>query len=262
MPLHQPTRAFPFFDAPLPLAFAHRGGAEAGAENSLERFGRALEMGYRYLETDLRVTADGVVIAFHDATLDRATDATGRIAALPYAAVRQARIGGREPIPTLEDVLGTFPAARVNVDVKERAVIAPLAEVVRRTAAADRICVAAFSDARLGRARAVLGPRVASSLGPRGIAALRLAAYAGRPAYGLDAVQCAQVPERFGTLRVVDRRFVDTAHSLGMQVHVWTVNDPADMRRLLDLGADGIITDRLAALRELLVERHQWPPER
>src|SRR5580765_2815301 len=151
---------YPFLDHPGPIAFAHRGGAASGLENSMSAFGRAVELGYRYLETDVHATADGVLLAFHDRTLDRVTDGRGRVADLPWREVRQVRIGGVEPIPTLVELIGAWPQVRVNVDVKDASAIAPLIEVIRHTGAIDRVCVASFSEQRLASVRRELGPRL------------------------------------------------------------------------------------------------------
>ncbi|MER8185895.1 glycerophosphodiester phosphodiesterase [Kitasatospora sp. NPDC094015] len=250
-----------FLDHAGPLAFAHRGGALGHPENSLAAFEAAVALGYRYLETDVHATADGVLVAFHDSRLDRVTDRTGLVAELPWSAVGQARIGGTEPVPLLEDLLGAFPEARFNIDVKAAPAIDPLVEAVRRTNAWDRVCVGGFSDRRLAAVRAAAGPRLATSLGPREVARLRLYSLTGpllrgrrRPFAGL----CAQVPERHQGVRVVDRAFVRTAHRLGLQVHVWTVDDPGRIRALLDLGVDGIMADRIDVLRDVLHERGCW----
>ncbi len=130
-----------FLDHPRPMAFAHRGGAAHAPENSWRAFEHALGLGYWYLETDLQATADGELLAFHDRTLDRVTDRTGRIARLPYREVAKARIAGTEPIPRLEDLLAAWPDVRFNVDLKDGPVIGPLAEVLRRTGSWDRVCV-------------------------------------------------------------------------------------------------------------------------
>jgi glycerophosphoryl diester phosphodiesterase len=249
---------FPFLDSTLPLAFAHRGGAASGLENTMTAFSHAVEAGYRYVETDVHATADGMLVAFHDQTLNRVTDRTGRIAALPWSRVREAKVGGRESVPLLEDVLGAWPSLRVNIDVKADAAVEPLVEVIRRTGSIDRVCVGSFSDARLVRVRAALGPRLCSSLGPRGVLRLRSASWRGRNgAGGTPGVPCAQVPAWFG-ITVVDQRFVDHAHDLGMQVHVWTIDAPEQINRLLDLGVDGIMTDRIDTLREIYTARGLW----
>ncbi|MFF2041929.1 glycerophosphodiester phosphodiesterase [Kitasatospora sp. NPDC058170] len=251
----------PFLDQPGPLAFAHRGGDLGHPENSLAAFEAAVALGYRYLETDVHATLDGVLVAFHDSRLDRVTDRTGAVAELPWGTVSRARIGGTEPVPLLEDLLGTFPAARFNIDVKAAPAIGPLIEAVRRTNAWDRVCVGGFSDSRLAAVRAAAGPRLATSLGPREVARLRLRSLAGPLLRGRGAPfagVCAQVPERHRGVRVVDRAFVRAAHRLGLQVHVWTVDDPTRIRALLDLGVDGIMADRIDVLRDVLGERGCW----
>jgi len=251
---------YAFLDAPGPIGFAHRGGAAAGFENSLAAFAGAVDRGYRYLETDVHATSDGVLLAFHDTTLDRVTDMSGLVARLPWSTVSRARIGGREPIPLLEDLLGTWPDIRLNIDLKSAGALAPLAAVIRRANALDRVCVASFSERRLAAARRELGPRLCTSLGTRGVVLLRAAATSPRVAVlAPRGVPCAQVPDRVGRLRVVTPRLVELAHARGQRVHVWTVDDEEDMNRLLDLGVDGIMTDRIEALRDVLRERGHWP---
>lgn len=245
-----------FLDYPVPLAFAHRGGAKHRPENSWPAFTHAIGLGYRYLETDVQATADGVLIAFHDRTLDRVTDTAGRIAEMPYREVSKARIGGTEPIPLLEELLTTWPEARFNIDVKDFPAIRPLAEVVARTGAWDRVCIASFSARRLRAFRHVLNRTICTSLSPLGVVAVRAGADgAGLAArFAASGAACAQVP-----VRVATPRFIRHAHALGLQVHVWTVDNPAMMQRLLDIGADGIMTDDTVALRDVLIARSQWP---
>lgn len=247
----------PYLDAPAPLAFAHRGGTADGLENTAVAFRRAVDSGYRYLETDVHATADGKLVAFHDATLDRVTDAGGRISTLAWADVRHARVAGNEPVPLFDDLLEAFPEARWNVDIKAEPALVPLIELIRRTGAWDRVCVGSFSEARVARAQHLAGPRLATSLGTRGVAALRMRSY-GIPAVLRRSAVCAQVPETRSGMRIVDHRFVRTAHALGLQVHVWTVNDRERMAALLDLGVDGIMTDHLGTLIEVLKERGAW----
>lgn len=238
-----------FLDFPGPLAFAHRGGVAHGPENSWRAFEHAVGLGYSFLETDARATADGVLVAFHDKALDRLTGRPGEIARLPHREIAAARIDGTEPIPLLEDLLGAWPDVRFNVDVKEVTAVRPLAEVLRRTAAWDRVCVCSFSARRLRSARRVIGRKVCTAASPAGIAGVRFGCWAGSPA------QCAQVPAS-----VASAPFVRRAHGLGLQVHVWTVNDRALMESMLDLGVDGIITDQTVVLREVLTARGQWHP--
>jgi glycerophosphoryl diester phosphodiesterase len=240
---------------------AHRGGAIEHLENTLPAFQACVDMGYRYLETDVRVTADGVLVVFHDPTLERVTDLTGRIETMPWSDVSTARIGGREPILRLEDLLGAWPDVRFNLDIKAAGVLAPLVRTVRRLAVADRICLGSFSDARIAAARRLFGPSVCTALGPKGVAALRLSSYSPRAA-GLVRIQAgvAQVPLQLGGRALVDDRFLTAAHARGLQVHVWTVDTEAETTAMLDLGVDGIMTDRPAMLKELLEKRGQWFP--
>ena len=244
-----------YLDHPGPLAFAHRGGASEHPENTMLAFESAVRLGYRYLETDVHVTADGVLTAFHDDVLDRVTDCTGRVCELPWSEVSRARIGG-EPIPLLEEILATWPDVRVNIDAKDDASVVPLAAVIDRAGAHDRVCVGSFQEARLRRFRRLTDGRVCTSMGRSAIVRLRTASY-GPPA-GRFGAGCVQVPVRSGRIQLADLRFVAAAHRRGLQVHVWTIDDPVEMDRLLDLGVDGIMTDRPAVLREVLEGRGQW----
>lgn len=252
----------PYLDSPSPVAIAHRGGAEEAPENTLPAFESAVELGYRYLETDAHVTRDGVVVAFHDARLDRVTERTGAIAELPLAEVEAADAGyahsgdgGRSfpfrgrgiRVPWLEQLLLRFPEARFNIDPKNDRCVGPLVALVERLRAWDRVCIGAFSDRRLRRVRSLSRGRACTSMGPLAISIARgLAASGVMPRQGAD---CVQVPLRRGPVRIVDERFLGAAHRAGLPVHVWTVNDEATMHDLLELGVDGIMTDRLRLLR-------------
>jgi glycerophosphoryl diester phosphodiesterase len=263
-----------FLDHPGPMAFAHRGGAAHAPENSWRAFEHALGLGYWYLETDLQATADGVLVAFHDRTLDRVTDRGGRVARLPYRDVAQARIAGTEPIPRLEDLLGAWPDVRFNIDLKDAPVIEPLAGVLRRTRSWDRVCVTSFSASRLRTARRVLDRPVCMAASPFGISMVRFGGPRGprdqrRPGQprgtylalaerlARTGVRCAQVPAAVAT-----PAFVARAHTLGLHVHAWTVNSPDVMRSLLDIGVDGIMTDQTVALRDVLINRGEWHPRK
>ncbi|MFE6970303.1 glycerophosphodiester phosphodiesterase [Isoptericola sp. NPDC057653] len=266
----RPAPPHPYLDprdpdgAPLPvLALAHRGFSHGreNLENSLAAFAAAVDLGFRYVETDAHGTADGVAVALHDASLDRTTDATGRVADLPWSVVRRARIGGTEPVPQLDDVLGTWPDLRVNIDVKEDSGIAPTAAAIERTASHDRVCVTSF-DARRRRATlARLSRPVATSAGRREVIAFLAGARLRTDPLvrrALREVHALQVPVAEGRVPVVDARTVAAAHRAGRQVHVWTINTPQEMHRLLDLGVDGLVTDRADLLRGVLVQRGQW----
>jgi glycerophosphoryl diester phosphodiesterase len=257
------ARDYAFLDHPGPLPFAHRGGigyaGSEGLENSMAAFQAAVDLGYRYLETDVQVTADGAVVVFHDASLTRATGGAGRVAETSYADLRRHLIGGREAIPLLEDVLRTWPRVRVNIDVKAHAAIEPVVRDVLRLRAAERVCLASFSERRIRRVRRLLGPHVATAYGPLGVAALRTVPLDRLRRLLLSApVPCLQVPWRVRRLEVVTPAFVRRAHDLGKHVHVWTVDDADAMRTLLDRGVDGLMSDRIDTLRDVLVARGLW----
>ena len=218
-------------------------------------FEQAVAIGYRYVETDVHVTADGVLVAFHDEVLDRVTDRTGVISELPWSEVKRAKVDGREPVPLFEDLLGAWPDLRVNIDPKRDQSVEPLATVIKRAGAIGRVCIGAFSDPRLERVRALL-PGVCTSLGPLGTLNLGLAAQ-GQEVGELPS-PCAQVPTHFGEQEVVTPAFLDEAHRRGMQVHVWTIDDADEMARLVDLGVDGIMTDRNQVLKDVLTARGRW----
>jgi glycerophosphoryl diester phosphodiesterase len=254
---------WPFLDHPGPIAFAHRGGAGDWPENTLAAFEQAVALGYTYVETDVHATADGEVVAFHDESLDRVSDRNGRISERPWAEVRQAQVhpppgSGAPPaaIPLLEDILGSWPDLRVNIDPKHDMVVGPLVDVLHRMDAFDRVCIGAFSDRRLARIRRLARRRVCTSLGPADTARLRLAS-TGVPV-GRFPGACAQVPTRARGRTLVDERFLAAAHRRHLPVHVWTIDDADEMTRLLDLGVDGIMTDRPVVLKQVLEARGQW----
>ncbi|MBK1783094.1 glycerophosphodiester phosphodiesterase [Prauserella cavernicola] len=258
-----PTIPHPYLADPLPRAFAHRGwhlDDMSDLENSLPAFQRADAEGYRYLETDVHATADGVVVVHHDARLDRTTDATGPIAHQSWQTVSRAKIGGKVAISRLEDILEELPGAFFNVDIKSSAAVEPFVRVIQRLDAFDRVAAAAFSDARLARLRKLAGPRLLTSLGPRSAAVLWANGWVPFLRLGfLSSGLMAQVPARRGRMTIVDKAFLRAARNAGVEVHTWTINDPQHMRALLDLGVDGIVTDRPDLLREVLIERGAWP---
>jgi glycerophosphoryl diester phosphodiesterase len=254
----------PFLDHPRPIGFAHRGGAAHAPENSWAAFEHAIKLGYAYLETDARATSDGRLVAFHDRTVDRVTEGSGPISALSYDTVAALRVAGCEPIPLIEDLLDAWPDARFNIDLKDEQGISLLPEVLRRTGAWDRVCVTSFSGSRLRTARGLLDRPVCMTTSPAAVAAVRctIGTTPRGPQIRLLAsrlsragVRCAQVPGKVAT-----GAFVRRAHAVGLDVHVWTVNDRAEMARFLDLGADGIMTDEIEILRDVLIERGQWYP--
>lgn len=255
----------------LPLAFAHR-GADVGRENSLAAFRAAHEAGFAYLELDVRTTADGELVVFHDETLERVTTGRGRLQDHAWEGLAEVTVGG-EPLLRFADLLAELPEARLNVDLKDVAAAPAMARLIAEHEAWDRVLVASFHDARrrlfrralaeLGHPERAVGPdRVATSGGAAAIAALvtlgplGLTSWLRRHALDID---CVQVPVRHGRVRVVTADFVRRCHDAGLPVHVWVIDEPDEIERLLDLGVDGIMTDRADVLADVFTTRGIWP---
>lgn len=257
------ARDYAYFDRPF-IAMAHRGGAllpvNRGRENSIHAFATAVGLGYRYVETDVHATSDGVLVAFHDQRLDRVTGAAGLIGDLPWHEVRQARIGGHDPIPTLDEVLETFREQRINIDIKAPAAVVPLVTAINRHRAHERVCVGSFSESRIRAFRRAVGPGIATSVGPPGVVATRFVPALPRWVTGAGVV--FQIPLDRAVagrrVRLVTRPFLARAHAAGKLVHVWTIDDPQTMHDLIDLGVDGLISDRIDVLKDVCVERGLW----
>ena len=254
---------YAFFDVPF-AAYAHRGGAtyepNLYRENSMHAFKEAVALGYRYLETDVHATRDGVLLAFHDRVLDRVTDHNGAIADLSYAQISEARIHGIDPIPQLSELLSEFPDARFNIDAKSPAAVALLAETIAEFDAYDRVCVCSFGIRRVYELRRRLGWRVPSAASALEIAANRFLPWMTRaletPAPVLQMP--ISVPILGGELTVLTSALVDAAHRVGKKVQIWTVDDSETMERLIDAGVDGIFTDRIDTLKDVLIRRGLW----
>lgn len=244
-----------FLDHPVPIPIAHRGGSLEAPENTMRAFAHAVSIGYRYAELDVRATVDLEVVVFHDATLERMAGAHGAIERLRWRDLRDHRVAGTEPIPRLAEVLDAWPGLRISVEMKDDAVVAPLAHLLRERDAWDRVCLASFSDARLRRIRTLSEGRARTSMGEWGAARLRVSGFGFPVGHAGDLVQ---VPVRWRGMTVVDDRLVADCHRRGLQVQVWTVNERDEMARLLDLGVDGLMTDRPTLLKDLLVERGRW----
>lgn len=251
-------------------AYAHRGGAYhpeiEGFENTLEAFQHAVDLGYRYLETDVHVTRDGVLLAFHDEVLDRVTDQKGRLADLTFSEVRAAKVGGKHHIPTLAELFDAFPDVEFNIDLKSAGAVPALAEFLRARGDEDRVLVGSFSPVRLAAFRKATRGRVRTSANP-----LEVVAYRFLPSARLadivtrGKVSALQIPHRrsLGPVRltVAAPGLVRRAHDAGKEVHVWTVDDPDEMSELIDRGVDGLMTDRTDLLRDVLRERGEWDEE-
>lgn len=267
----QPRPLRPYLQGDRPLVLAHRGGADLAPENTLVAFQNAVDLGVDALELDVHTTADGTVVVIHDATVDRTTDGTGAVHGLTLAELRQLDAGYRFTpddgqtfplrgqgivVPTLDEVLTAFPDMRVNIEIKqsEPAIEAAVKEIIDRTGAQDRVLVGSEYDDVLARFRA-LAPEIATSAAAGEARTFYLAQLLRVSAIYRPLADAFQVPEYSGSTHVVTPSFVDAAHHHGVKVHVWTVNDAETMRRLLDIGVDGIITDRPDVALEVVNER-------
>lgn len=252
----QPVFSHSYFAGKHFAAFAHRGGGLEQPENSKRAFSAAVAQGYRFIETDVQATSDGVVMVFHDDDLAPLTDGEGDISALPYSEIRQAKIHGTEPLMTLEEALLTFPETHFNIDIKNEHALEPTLELLSRMDVFDRVCLASFSDDRLVRIRQRLGQTVCSSAGPRDVTALKFASW-GMP-FLQAGCQCAQVPLREYGIGLPTRRFISFCNNRGIAVHVWTIDDADVMRQLIRIGVNGIMTDRPSLLKKVAQEEGVW----
>lgn len=247
-----------FLSGPLPRIIAHRGLAIEAPENTLLAFLRALNAGATHLETDVHASADGVAVISHDPDLSRTAGRSAEIGSLTMAELRRVDLGHGQGYCSLADALDAFPEARFNIDIKDAGSALPAAQAILDARATDRVLITSF-DERRRRAAADVLPGVASSASVRNVlfaiiaAKLGIAPLVRRVLRGLVAVQ---IPERRGFLRLVTARTVSVLHRAGAEVHVWTVNEPQQMTRLLDLGVDGLVTDRCDVLKALVDSRN------
>jgi glycerophosphoryl diester phosphodiesterase len=249
-----------FLPGPRPRRIAHRGLALDGAENTLRAFEDALAAGADMLETDTRATADGLALAVHDEDLQRVAADPRRIDALSAREAGAVRLPGDEPLAMLEDVLGTFRDVPINIDIKAPSAIGPAVAAIARTRSADRICVAGFDGVVVRRAVATI--HAATGIRPvrsPGVGVLR-AFFAARAAEAPSAViarllapyGALQIPPTHRGVPLITEANVAAAHRAGCEVHAWTVDEPVTMQKLLVKGVDGIITNRVDLLSELL----------
>ncbi|GAA3744730.1 glycerophosphodiester phosphodiesterase [Leifsonia bigeumensis] len=236
---------------------AHRGLALAAPENTLLAFAKALAAGVEFIETDVHESADGIAIVSHDPDLTRVAGREVRVDQLTAAELRRIDLGSGQGFSTLAEALDGFPDARFNIDVKSAGAVLPTVDAIRAQGATERVLVTSFSESRRrATVRALPGVATSASFGTgaRVLAASKLR-LAGRVRRILRSVDAVQLPERWKGVRVITPPLVRMAHSAGVEVHVWTVNDPAEMHRLLDLGVDGIVTDRADLAAQVLRSR-------
>lgn len=254
MPMRQ---NFPFLDSPGPVAFAHRGGSREAEENTLPAFENAVGLGYGHVELDVHLTRDGAVVVHHDASLARIFGVDRAVADLTLADLRTIHSPAGAIVPQLAEVLHAFPGLRINIEAKADAVVEPLAEVITRAGALARIGVGSFSAARTRALRQALGPDLCWSPSHGGVARLLAAGWGLPLPTGFPVVQ---IPRRWRGLDLVTPRLIRAAHARGIKVQVWTVDAEAEMEHLLDIGVDGLMTDRPGLLKTVLQRRGQWHP--
>lgn len=235
-----------FFTPAPPRIIAHRGLALDAPENTLLAFLKALSAGATHLETDVHASADGVAVISHDADLVRTVGRDIRVEQLTMAELRRIDLGDGQAYCSLAEALDAFPGAYFNIDIKAPGAVAPTVTAIRDAAATRRVLIASFDERR--RAQAVrqldgVATSASSAVIVRALGALRVGS-ASLLRRTLDGVDAVQVPERYGALRIITPRNVRRLRAAGVEVHVWTINEAGDMDRLLDLGVDGLVTDR------------------
>ena len=251
--------AWSFLDTSVPFGFAHQGGDEQAPGNTMAAFDHAVSLGYRYLETDVQATADGVLVVFHDDDLARLAGVDARVEDLTWADLRELRVGGSHPIPRFDEVVERFAAQRFNIDPKAGSAVGPLVEAIRRHDLTDRVMIGSFNDRRIRDVRAGVDADLATSPGPLGLIGVLLRALV--MPWWRTGYAAVQIPVRYGFVPLATSFLIRRYHRLGLQVHVWTINDEEEMADLFDRGVDAIISDRPTALRRVLRARGAWPED-
>lgn len=246
-----------YFDAPYPRRFAHRGLSEHKSgidENSLEAIQAAIDAGATHVESDTHATKDGTAVLFHDDDLQRVAGVGGKISEYRIAQLRSIKLRNGSLIPTLSEVLSSFPDLYLNLDIKSEGAISPTVKAIEDQRAHDRVLVSSFSHSRRMRALAELSKPVATSASMRTVAM----AWASHTfLFGLGFRQLTkdidafQIPPRQGLIRFATKGFIKRAKATDNEIHFWTINDPEEMASLIELGADGIVTDRVDLLAKL-----------
>lgn len=251
-----------------PLVFAHRGGGGLFPENTLPAFDYSAKMGVDVLELDIFSTADGTLVVHHDRTVDRTTNGSGEVKNLTLAELKKLDAGyhfttdggatfpfrGKGvSIPTLAEIFDAFPEKTFNIEPKqaEPSITKPLCELIRARNMTEKVIVGSFRQTAMDEFRAAC-PEVATSATPGEVSEFLAMYKVGLSQSYTPPMQALQIPQRLGALEIVSKDFVQTAHKLNLQVHVWTINETEDMRRLIEIGVDGIMTDYPDRLLKLL----------
>lgn len=236
---------------------AHRGLAVDAPENTLLAFAKAIAVGVTHIETDVHASRDGVAVISHDPDLARLAGRSGLVSALRLAELRRVDLGHGQSFATLAEALDGFPDARFNIDVKSEDAIDPTVSAIRSAGASSRVLVTSFSERRRSATVRQL-PGVATSASATLFAGALISGKLGLSAavkFALRNVDAVQIPERALKINAVTPRQLRLLHDAGVEVHVWTINDVDDMIRLLDLGVDGIVTDRADLALEMIRAR-------
>ena len=220
---------------------AHRGGAEESNENTLESFDYSQSLGCEFIETDVQVSSDGIPYIFHDDDLKRICNISSRFDSLSSNEIDKLKIFGDHKIPSLEETLNLFPETSFQIDFKTDEVANPALEVIKKTNSTNRVCVASFNSDRLERVRDK-NPELCISMGPNEVFKTLLSSF---NLYKKNIPgDCLQIPLSYYGIRIVTKRFVDFVKSKGLKIMVWTINDVKTFEYLIDIGVDGIITDK------------------
>ena len=238
------------------LAFAHRGGNDFGPENSLKSFLGAYEIGYKYLETDVHLSKDGHLVAFHDESLDRVTNKTGLIKDLKLSDIKKAKIDNSEEIPTLIELLDNIPNCFFNIDCKSDDTVIPLIEVIKKFSLFDRVCIGSFSQKRINFIRESLGSKVKTSMGPSEILLAKV--LSNLPIKKVFESTYASLPIRRYGIELLNKKNINFLQRNNQKVIAWTINDESEMRLLIERGVDGIMTDKILLLKKILIEQNKW----
>ena len=238
------------------LAFAHRGGNEFAPENSFRAFKSAVDIGYKYLETDVHLTKDGFLIAFHDDTLDRVTDKSGLIRDLTLSEIKKAKIAGTDEIPLLSELLNSFTDCFFNIDCKVDETVQPLINLINNRDFINRVCIGSFSQKRINFIRKSLGKEVKTSMGPAEVILSKFLSYTSL-GYNFKSSYTSIPIRRYG-INLLDERNINYLKSNNQKVIAWTINDEDQMKMLINIGIDGIMTDNLTLLKKVLIEESLW----
>ena len=238
------------------LAFAHRGGNEFAPENSFRAFKSAVDIGYKYLETDVHLTKDGFLIAFHDDTLDRVTDKSGLIRDLTLSEVKKAKIAGTDEIPLLSELLNSFTDCFFNIDCKVDETVQPLINLINNKDFINRVCIGSFSQKRINFIRKSLGKDVKTSMGPAEVILSKFLSYTSL-GYNFKSSYTSIPIRRYG-INLLEERNIKYLKSNNQKVIAWTINDEDKMKMLINIGIDGIMTDNLTLLKKVLIEESLW----